>query len=85
MKLHIFKDNNLIKSVNHPWQALRGSSDLDEFNYLYPKIIPIDAYVFLETRKEWYVKRTGKRLRPVPDPLVPKELKVILLVLGVPL
>ena len=84
MKLHIFKDNNLITSMHHPWQSLWGSSNLDEFNYLFPKIIPIDAYVFLEAKKEWHVKRTEKRLRPVPDPLVPKELKVILLVLGVP-
>ena len=81
MKMHIFKDNTLIRTVN--LGASRWTY-LDEFYYLYPKIIPIDAYVFLETRKEWYVKRTEKRLRPVPDPLVPKELKVILLVLGVP-
>ena len=84
MKLHILKDNILIRSINHPWQSVWDTGDLGEFNYLYPKIIPTDAYVFLETAKKWYVKRTRKRLRPVPEPLVPKELKVILLVLGVP-
>ena len=83
MKLHILKDNKLIRSINLPWQW--NVHDLEEFNLLYPKIIPTDAYVFLENSKQWHVKRTGKRVQLAPDPLVPKELKVILLLLGVPL
>ena len=85
MKLHILKDNKLIRSINLPWRSVRNVHDLEEFNILYPKIIPNDAYVFLENSKQWLVKRTGKRVQLAPDPLVPKELKVILLLLGVPL
>ena len=85
MKMHILKDNMWIKSVNHPWFGQWNDYDVDEFNHLWPKIIPLDAYMFVEASKLWYIKRTGKRVRPFPSALVPKELKVILLVLGVPL
>lgn len=85
MKLHILKDNKLIRSINLPRQSVWNAHDLEEFDFIYPKIIPTDAYVFLENSKQWHVKRTGKRVQLAPDPLVPKELKVILLLLGVPL
>lgn len=84
MKMHILKDNNLIQSVDNPYFALWTLDDINKFNWHYPKTIPTDAYVFVEATKKWYVKRTGKHVQLVLETLVPKELKVILLVLGVP-
>lgn len=84
MKMHILKDNNLIQLVDNPYFDLWTLDDINRFNWHYPKTIPTDAYAFVEANKNWYVKRTGKRVQLVLETLVPKELKVILLVLGVP-
>ena len=85
MKMHILKDNNLIQSVDNPYFTLWTLDGINEFNWHYPMTIPTDAYVFVEATKNWYVKRTGKHVQLALETLVPKELKVILLLLGVSL
>ena len=74
--IYIFKDKELVRTFNTSW--------VDELNYDYPKAIPTDAYAYCSTHQEWYVKRTRAHVRPLPDKHVPKELKVVLLLMGVP-
>lgn len=83
--MYVFKDNTLIRTVNFQPSAWSYLDDVNDYNQQYPKAIPTDSYVFLATNRMWYSKRTRKRLRLEDSRLVPKELKVILLLLGVPL
>ena len=75
--IYIFKDKELVRTYDTRYSA-------DDLNGFHPKAIPTDGYVFNSDGKSWYVKRTRAHVRPLPDKHVPKELKVHLLLLGVP-
>lgn len=83
--MYIFKGKELIRTK--PCRYVANSSryfSINRHNGRHPKDIPIDSYVFLVRFNQWFVKRTGKHVRLATEALVPKELKVLLLVLGVP-
>ena len=75
--IYIFKDKELVRTYDK-------FSDPDHLNWCYPKAIPTDGYVFDSDIGKWYVKRTRAHVRPLPDKHVPKELKMVLLLMGVP-
>lgn len=73
-KYYVFKDNKLVHTIESKW-AEWGFSD--------KKMYPTDCYIYDEDNKEWRVKKTRAYSRPVQNKHVPKELKTILLLMGV--
>lgn len=83
--IYVLKDNVLVGTLDDLtyWMPPLYRT-IDDCNRAFPKTFPTDCFAYETHDKEWYVKRTRKRLRPLPEGMVPKELKMVLLLLGVP-
>ena len=86
LKALIFKDMQYLKTIqiSSHYQGVIARYNINQHNQDHPKDIPMDSFVFVPSTKHWYVKLTRKALRPAPDILIPKELKLLLLIMGVP-
>ena len=78
--IYVFKGTELLRTVeiSHYWTV-------EGYNEAMPKAFPTDCHLYESEGKKWYVKRTRRRVRPIPAGMVPKEWKAMLLLLGVPL
>lgn len=68
--LYIFQDNILTATSTEWLQA-------------FP--LPDNSHIYVSIPKRWYYKGTRAGARLIPDDMVPKELKMQLLLLDVPL
>ena len=76
--IYVFKDGVLLRT-----QAENYPRCISEWNVYSPKLFPTDSFMYSASEKVWYVKRTGAHVRPLPEGMVPKELQVCLLLLGI--
>ena len=76
--IYVFKDTELLRTV-HAYL-----NDVHQYNCVNPKAFPTDSYLYCTDAKKWYVKRTRKHVRSIPEGMVPKKWKTMLLLLGVP-
>ena len=74
--IYVFKDGIQIK-------ALTTHEDVHWYNYTYPKAMPTDSFAYDDYDRTWYVKRTRAHVSPLPEGMIPKELKMCLLLLGI--
>ena len=77
--IYVFKDGVLLREL-----SLTGYWGIMEVNDYHPKNFPTDSISYNSTDRKWYVKRTRKNPRPLPEGMIPKEWKTMLLLLGVP-
>ncbi len=50
-----------------------------------PDSYPMESYIYVSHYKQWYVKYERNYLHPIKDKHLPKELKVMCLIYGIPL
>ena len=74
--IYIFKEKELFGTLN-------AEFSVHWHNQSRHKSFPTDSISYDSYRKQWYVKRTRAQMRPLPDGMVPKELKMCLLLLGI--
>ena len=74
--LYVFKDGVQVSLIDK-------LEDIHYYNHTYPKWFPTDSFSYDTCEKRWYVKRTRAHVRPLPEGMVPKELHVCLLLLGI--
>lgn len=78
--IYVFKEGALLRTVetSHYWTV-------EGYNEAVPNAFPTDCHLYESEGKQWYVKRTRKRVRPIPEGMIRKEWKAMLLLLGVPM
>ena len=74
--IYVFKDGVLVTS-------LKAYEDIHFYNHKYPSQFPTDSFSYDDYYKQWYVKRTRAHVSPLPEGMIPKELKMCLLLLGI--
>ena len=67
--IYVFHENQLIYQGDRPP----------------PNDYPMNAYVYVTPLNKWFVKYERSCLRPIKDKHLPKELKVMCLIYGIPL
>ena len=83
--IYVFNtQNQLVKTIECKEGNVFGDSNPYYHFSKYSEDFPINSFIYESNLKKWYYKRTRKYLRPAPDTLVPKELKILLLILRVP-
>lgn len=78
--IYVFKGAELLRTVEiaHYW-TVAG------YNKASPNTFPTDCYIYESLEKLWFVKRTRNNVRSIPEGMVPKEWRTLLLLLGVPM